>query len=452
LTLLDGAARKAVVASCPPLAQPHTLGPVADGLRMAARDGVSGLGLSALAGALRPLFPEWSGDLPAPPEPAEDASAARHRVFAALAELLGQLEISLLIVEDVHWADEATVEFLLYLAARQPRQASLVASCRPEETADTSLVCRLSRLAACNTGTRISLGPLGVPETARLVSSMLAGSGISDKFATFIHAPTGGVPLAVEESVRAMAARGDLQHHRGQWARRSLATIIVPSTIRDAVLGRAHGLGADAQAVLRAIAILTSPADESTLGAVAGLPAAQARAGLCEGLACGLLAEDSRGMVSFRHVLAARAVYEAIPGPDRRAMHLRAGLALEEHSPLPAAQLARHFGECADMSKWCWYAERAADLALAAGDEVGAEGLLCDLIVNAALPPGEVARLANKIVLWTLDRRDQLPGLARVLRRLTSTGNLARREKQSSLPARPGARRHGGARGVPCST
>jgi len=42
------------------------------------------LGLSGLAGALRPLFPEWSADLPPAPEPAEDATAARHRLFRAL--------------------------------------------------------------------------------------------------------------------------------------------------------------------------------------------------------------------------------------------------------------------------------------------------------------------------------------------------------------------------------
>jgi DNA-binding NarL/FixJ family response regulator len=426
----QGTAHKAVVATCPAFRQPHTLGPVTDALRQGApADAVGGLGLSALAGALRPLFPEWSDDLPAPPEPAEDASAARHRVFAALAELLRRLQVGLLVVEDVHWADEATLEFLLYLAACEPRQAGLVVSFRPEDVAGTSLVPRLSRLAAGDTGTRISLGPLDVPGTAALMSSMLAGAGISEEFAAFMHEPTGGVPLAVEESVRAMAARGDLCLRGGEWVRRSMTAIIVPPTVRDTVLGRARRLGADAQAVLHAAAILAGPADESAVGAVAGLPVGRARAGLCEGLTCGLLEEDSRGVVSFRHVLAARAVYEAILGPDRRAMHLRAGMTLEDHSPLPVAQLALHFREAGDIGKWCRYAESTADLALAAGDEVSAGALLCDLMVNAALPPGEVARLADKIVLWTLDIESRLRDLAQALRQLIGTGNLARREE-----------------------
>jgi hypothetical protein len=107
----------ALVAACPPFRRPHTLGPVADALRQATGR-VRDLGLSSLAGALRPLFPEWAADLPPAPEPAEDATAARHRLFCALAELSGRLGVTLIVAEDAHWADEATLEFLLFLAAR----------------------------------------------------------------------------------------------------------------------------------------------------------------------------------------------------------------------------------------------------------------------------------------------------------------------------------------------
>lgn len=61
------------------------------------------LGLSGLAGALRPLFPEWAAGLPAAPEPAEDATAARHRLFRALAEVLDRLQVAMLVAEDAHW-------------------------------------------------------------------------------------------------------------------------------------------------------------------------------------------------------------------------------------------------------------------------------------------------------------------------------------------------------------
>src|SRR2546427_702888 len=82
------------------------------------------------------------------PERAEDATAARHRLFRALAELIGCLEAVLVIVEDAHWADEATLEFLLYLSSHEDRSPGLVVTYRPEDVPAGSLLPRLSRLAA----------------------------------------------------------------------------------------------------------------------------------------------------------------------------------------------------------------------------------------------------------------------------------------------------------------
>jgi DNA-binding CsgD family transcriptional regulator/tetratricopeptide (TPR) repeat protein len=420
----QGREHRALVAACPPFRQPLTLAPVADALRQAVSD-ADRLRLSALAGALRPLFPEWAAWLPPVPEPAGDASAARYRLFAALTELLGRLETAVLVVEDVHWADEATLEFLLFLATRQPRQLSLVVTCRPEDLPAGSLLPRLTRLAAGPSGLRLTLEALDVADTTALVSSMLAGEHVSAEFAAFVHEWAGGLPLAVEESVRLMADRADLVRRRGQWVRRQLAEIAVPPSIRDAVLERAGRLSPDAQALLRAAAVLAEPATEQVLAAVAGMDAERARAGLSEALGSGLLAEDARGLVSFRHALAARAVYEAIPGPDRRAAHRRAGQALAGQLPPPVAALARHFREGGDTTLWLRYGEQAADLAVAAGDEATAAVLLHDLITRADLPPPSVARLAGKIVLLALPADGQLVDLIGALRTALSSASLS---------------------------
>ena len=150
---------RVLLAACPPFRHPQTLGPVADAFRQAVGE-VRGLSLSGLAGALRPLFPEWAGDLPPAPEPAEDTTAARYRLFAALAELIASLGTGVLVLEDAHWADEATLEFLLFPASRPaaaggriPHQpVSLVVTCRPEELPPGSLLLRLSRLATGSSG------------------------------------------------------------------------------------------------------------------------------------------------------------------------------------------------------------------------------------------------------------------------------------------------------------
>jgi DNA-binding NarL/FixJ family response regulator len=434
-----GRQHRALVATCPPFRRPHTLGPVADALRQVVGD-VPGLRLSALAGALRPLFPEWAGSLPPAPESAEDATAARHRLFAALAELIGSLGVTVIVAEDAHWADEATLEFLVFLAsspppppATAPRWAmtgmsatptrpgvlgrpSLLLTVRPEDVPAGSLLPRLARLAAGTSGLRITLGTLELDDTAGMVSSMLAADQVSDDFAAFMHEHTGGVPLAVEESVRLMAARADLRRLGGQWVRRELTELPVPPPVRDVVLERAGGLGPGARAVLRAAAVLGEPVAATTVLAVAGIDCGRAGAGLSEALACQLLDEDGRGLVSFRHVLAARAVYESISGPDRRVLHLRAGRALEGLPSSSLAQLARHFREAGDTRRWCHYGERAADLALAAGDETTAAVALHDLVTSPGLRPSAVARLVHKIALLALPEDGQLASLAGALR------------------------------------
>jgi DNA-binding CsgD family transcriptional regulator/tetratricopeptide (TPR) repeat protein len=391
--------RRSLVSCCPPFRQPCTLGPLADALRQAVGD-VPTLRLSALAGALRPLFPEWAATLPPAPEPVGDASTARYRLYRALAELLECLRIQVVVVEDVHWADETTLEFLLFLASRQHNLLSLVVTYRPEDVPADSLLWRLtSRLPAGTTSARITVGPLDERATAELVASMLDGKPVSAEFAAFLHKRTEGLPLAVEESVHLMADRADLVFRHGTWARRHLAGIEVPPTVRDAVLERAAGLGPDALAVIRAAAVLGEASEGSVVASVAGLAGEQARSGICEALDCGLLIEDfpnGQGLV-FRHGLAAQGIYESMPVVRRHELHLRAGRALEKKSPLPLARLARHFREAGEAPRWRRYAERAADLALSTGDETTAAALLHDLITAGGLPGRDIARLANKI-------------------------------------------------------
>jgi DNA-binding CsgD family transcriptional regulator len=427
-----GRLARPVVACCPPFRQPQTLGPVAEALRLAVTD-IQGLGLSGLAGALRPLFPEWAPVLPAAPEPAEDATAARGRLFRALAELLGCLQTGLLVVEDAHWADEATLEFLLFLASRRPAGApapGLLVTVRPEDVPAGSLLPRLARLAVGGRGLRLALGSLSQAGTTALVASMLGTGQLTESFTAFLHEVAGGVPLAVEESVRLLAARADLTRRDGRWVRRRLARLAVPPTIRDSVLERYARLSPGAQEVLSAAAVLAEPAREDTITVVAGLDPDRARSGISEALRCALVAEDERGLVSFRHALGCRAVYEAIAGKARRLLHRRAGQALAELGA-PAATLARHFREAADTAAWLRHAEEAADLSHAAGDQAASATLLAGLVTGAGLAPAETARLMDKIVLLALPDESQLAALAAALRGQLGTDGLAPGEEAS---------------------
>src|SRR5262249_15119483 len=157
--------------------------------------------------------------------------------------------------------------------SRQPPPLSLVLTYRPEEVAADSLLLRLSSRVPTSAGViraRVELGGLAVRDTAELVSSMLDDEHVSTAFATFLHERTEGVTLVLEECVRLMRDRADILRRDGEWVRRTLDEITVPPTIRDAVTERAARLGADAQRVLLAAAVLGDPADERTLGTVSG--------------------------------------------------------------------------------------------------------------------------------------------------------------------------------------
>lgn len=429
LTADAGTPGRVLVTVCLPFREPHTLGPVVDAIRQAAA-GVGDLRLSALAGALRPLLPEWSASLPPAPEPAEDATAARHRLFRALRELLDALHVGVLVLEDAQWADDATAEFVLFLCAQRPPRVSVVVTYRPEDLGEDSLVPRLAaRLAPGFTQVRLHLGPLTVEETTALASSMVHGEPVSAGLAAFLHKGAEGLPLAVEELVRLMHDRAELVNRGDGWSRRRSGASVIPPTVRDAVLDRVRQLDPRAQTILRAVAVLAEATDPEIVRAVSGLPPGDAAAGLEKALRSALVVEDSRDLIAFHHALAGRAVYDRLPAWQRQEMHLRAGRALQDVVPIPVTRLARHFREAGEHSEWCRYAEQAVDQALAAGDDGFATATLCELVIRVGQTPGALLRMVKKYISTAPAGHEQLRDLAASLRSVLASGGASANEE-----------------------
>ncbi|MFI6357405.1 ATP-binding protein [Streptomyces sp. NPDC050743] len=422
--LLGRRRETALIAVCPPFREPYTLGPVVDGVRRLT-ESVAGLPLTGLAGALRPVFPEWADQLPPAPAPLPDAASARHRLLRALVELIDALGVGLLVVEDAHWADETTLELLLFLRARRERGPLLVLTHRPEDVRPESLLRRLVAQAGVS---RVEPGPLDTAGTADLVSSMLGGEPVSVEFAEFLHGHTDGLPLAIEESVRLIYDRADLVCENGAWLRRDVEELDVPPSIRDAVLERTSRLGPAACAVLAALAVLEGERAPALVAEVAGIPVQEAENGLVEALAGGLLYEERDARVGFRHVLAARSVYQALGAIQRSRLHRRAGEALERERVRGVAELARHFREAGDPRRWAAYAEQAADHAISSGDPRTAFGLLLDLLAGGAVRGAAVPRLVRRMPLYAAPGDGPLRELVAVLRE-TAAGDLTPEER-----------------------
>jgi len=261
-----------------------------------------------------------------------ERGADRDDLFRALLRQVSEPgALNVVVVEDVHWADEATMD-LLRFAGRRLRGAPvlLVLTYRDDaQAADDPLRVVLGELARHRTTRRIALAPL----SAGAVRELARGSDLE---AAALYRLTGGNPFYVTEVLQAGMAE-------------------VPASARDAVLARAAGLSSGARQLLEVAALTGARVEAALLEATAGGPP-QA---VDELLACGLLAADG-GRLRFRHEIARLAVEQAIPARRRAAIHGQILTVLGTSGSRDEAQLAFHAEEADDVAAVLRYAPAAA--------------------------------------------------------------------------------------------
>jgi DNA-binding CsgD family transcriptional regulator len=266
------------------------------------------------------------------------AGARPHEVAAVLAAGLAPLTV--LVLEDLHWADQATLDVLRLLARRVATTRALVIGTYREDELGPSHPLRvvLGDLPAGPSVARLVVPPL----TLAAVAELARPKGVD---AAALHHRTGGNPFYVTEALAA-----------GQHT--------VPATVRDAVLARASRLGAPARAVLDATAVVPGRAELWLLAVTAG----DSYSAVDECVTAGVLVGGPDG-VAFRHELARLAVEEAIPPRRRQALHLttvRALAAPPTGVPDPA-RLAHHAEAARDAPAVLRHAPAAAVRAAAMG-------------------------------------------------------------------------------------
>ncbi len=390
--------RHVLVGHCHRLREPFLLGPVVEALRGAAQDQPR-RPLSPVVGVVQPLLPELAHLLPPQPPPVGDPRAERHRVFRGLRELIGAFGPTLCVLEDLHWADEGTLEFLAFLLSQPPEGLALVLTYRSDDIPRSSPLPGLaSSLPDGALTATVGLAPLGVEEVRRLICAILGRDEVSAHFASHLHEQTGGIPFAVEEVLRLLRDRDQLRLAEPGHAPSDLDRVAVPPAIRQSIRERMEPFGHDARLIAQAAAVLGLPAREDLIARVAGLAPTRAARGLAKALSSALFAERVGGSYAFRHALATQAVYEEIPAPQRRRLHLRAGEALESGpGPHPLALLAHHFKEADRPKRWTHYSEAAAEAASRVGDHRAAARLLEQALCAPRLSRAARIRIALKL-------------------------------------------------------
>jgi predicted ATPase len=320
-----GACARVLWGACDPLFTPRPLGPFVD-----------------IAEQMPGTFAELARQ-----------EAKPQQMVQVLLRELGSSETTVIVLEDLHWADEASLDLVELVGRRVEKVPALVVASFRDDEVDAVHPLRLvlGRLATVPAVARLPISPLSLGAVMALAEPFGA-----DERAVFER--TGGNPFFVTEVL-------------------SCGLSTIPPTVRDAVLARAARAGPDGVRLLQAIAIMPSAVDMRFLGELAGADARH----IDRCLACGMLVDES-GRVRFRHELARLAMEDAIPPARRSRLHRAALRALTSASRETGAAKGRDWAcsPVVDPARLVHHAEHAGDaaavlsLASAAGDRAAAVG------------------------------------------------------------------------------
>jgi DNA-binding CsgD family transcriptional regulator/tetratricopeptide (TPR) repeat protein len=335
--------------------------------------------LGAGGGELTRLIPDLAARAGPLPEPVTaDQDTERHRLHQAVAELLvnaSRRRPLLVILEDVHWADNPTLHLLRHLSrAAADARMLLVATFRDlEADVPAELSSALVDLRRTEGVVPIRLAGLTSGEIAELVGQA-AGGDLGDelpRLAGSIHELTEGNAFLVIELWRALVETGALVAAGGRaHLTRPPQELATPDTVREVVTQRVARLGGETTAVLELAAVIGPEFDLAVLVRGTGRDEAALLGSIDLALRSGMVADVPERPLVFRfaHELVRRALYDRLPAPRRVELHLCAGEALEAGSPQPSARtladLAHHFTAAAPLGG----AERAVDYNLRAAE------------------------------------------------------------------------------------
>ncbi|QDQ10114.1 ATP-binding protein [Streptomyces spectabilis] len=292
-----------------------------------------------------------------PPAVADGSPAQRFRLHHALLawlETVAARRPLALPLDDLHQADQETIELFVLCAERLRRSpVLLVASYRPHEADLAGPLARLARRSP----SRLALRGLSTPQAQRLLERSCPVP-VSDRATAALVERTGGNPFYLRESSRLLAVEGE-----------EAALAQVPQGVLDVIRCRVGRLEPAAISVLRLMAVAGRQTRVDVLVAAADIDEGQVLDALDAGAAAGLLEEPGSGLVRFCHALVRDALVADLTRLRRARTHSRLGRSLEALASDDVSALAHHFLRAAtvtpaDAEAAVTYALRAADQAI----------------------------------------------------------------------------------------
>ena len=382
---------------------------------------------------LRQAAPTWLAQLPAVQTPLERRGLQRRTAGATPDRMLRELNDGLeaiaartplvLCLEDLHWSDQATLDFIAAFARRPERaRILLLGTFRPTDVAHLT---RSAQTVADGLQIRelcmeIAPPPLDRPAVASYVSTRFPAMAGADaaltSLAHHVHGHTEGNPLFVVNVLNDLVARGILNERENGWTTRDgidAASLEVPRNIRRTIEHQLDRLDPAERSLLEVMsaaggaccaAAVTAGANiavnevERTLGALARRE---------QFVSEGRMLEWPDGTVSvtfeFLHALYREVIYSQLPPSHRLALHQRIGARLEaaygDRTPEVAAELAAHFEQARDTQRAIVYYQHAAEADRGRGAHDGAQGQFRRALSLLETLPASTERDAREVVL-----------------------------------------------------
>ncbi len=386
-------------------------------------------------GALLSMVPALAKRLPEVPGTQNaDLDSERLRLFGAVVNLLSIASADrglLLVLDDLHWADKASLQLLRHVASStQLPQVMVIGMYRPSDLHSGSLLSdTLASLRREASAERVNLAGLEDFEIIEMMERV-AGHEMDQDGVDLAHAvreETEGNPFFATELLRHLGETGLVyQDETGQWvASEDLYERGLPQSVREVVGQRVDRLGGAMRRVLSQAAVIGRNFDIEVLAAIVDIDEDALLDIIDNGVQAGLLVEVE-GTVerfSFAHALTQHTLYEDQSATRRARAHLKVAQVLEEVSGATpearAAELARHFvaaTKTADATKALTYSKLAGEQALtqlAPADALGWFGQALELCRQ--VPPDETLRCDLLIGLGTAQRRTGDPAHRRTL-------------------------------------
>jgi predicted ATPase/DNA-binding CsgD family transcriptional regulator len=332
--------------------------------------------LSRLLPDATPLIPERPPLLlPSSLDPQQE----QRRLFALLLQFFTEQATHqplLLILEDLHWSDETSLELLMYLARICTHLPILFVLTYRNDEVSSELRHALAEFDREHLAQEFSLKRLARADVDAMLGAIFAmHQAMHTGLVESMYVLTEGNPFFIEEVLKSLIATGEITDREGVWERTLLFGAhtrhpSIPRSVQDGVYQRTKQLNTPSRQVLTLAAVAGRRFDLPILQQVMQIDEPYMLACMKELVAAQLVREEAPDLFSFRHALIREAVYAELLASERRALHRRVAETIEQRafptSILDAqlVDLAYHFYEAGVWSKAAEYGQRAGERAL----------------------------------------------------------------------------------------